>query len=236
MKYSIERANERGHANHGWLKSNFSFSFSQYYNPEKIHFGLLRVVNDDDIAPGTGFGTHPHENMKIVTIPLSGALEHRDSMGHTSVIQSGEVQIMSAGSGITHSEYNHSKTEPLHLFQIWVFPREKNLQPRYDQKLFSEDDRKNKLQTLVSPDKVNGSLLIHQDAWFSRLDLTKGNSSSYSLNQKGHGLFLLVIEGEIEIAGEKLYTRDSIKIEDTEVVTVQAVNDAELLLIEVPMN
>jgi len=236
MKYSIERANERGHANHGWLKSNFSFSFSQYYNPEKIHFGLLRVVNDDDIAPGTGFGTHPHENMEIVTIPLSGALEHRDSMGHTSVIQSGEVQIMSAGSGITHSEYNHSKTEPLHLFQIWVFPREKNLQPRYDQKLFSEDDRKNKLQTLVSPDKVNGSLLIHQDAWFSRLDLTKGNSSSYSLNQKGHGLFLLVIEGEIEIAGEKLYTRDSIKIEDTEVVTVQAVNDAELLLIEVPMN
>lgn len=236
MKYSIERANERGHANHGWLKSNFSFSFSQYYNPEKIHFGLLRVVNDDDIAPGTGFGTHPHDNMEIVTIPLSGILEHRDSMGHTSVVNPGEVQIMSAGSGITHSEYNHSKTEPLHLFQIWVFPREKNLQPRYDQKLFSEDDRKNKLQTLVSPDKVNGSLLIHQDAWFSRLDLTKGNSSSYSLNQKGHGLFLLVIEGEIEIAGEKLYTRDSIKIENTEVVTVQAVNDAELLLIEVPMN
>ncbi len=236
MKYFIERANERGHVNHGWLKSNFSFSFSEYYNPEKIHFGLLRVVNDDDIAPGTGFGTHPHDNMEIVTIPLSGALEHRDSMGHTSVIKPGEVQIMSAGSGITHSEYNHSKTEPVRLFQIWVFPREKNLQPRYDQKLFSEDDRKNKIQTLVSPDKVNDSILIHQDAWFSRLNLTEGNSSTYSLHQKGHGLFLLVINGEIEVAGEKLSTRDSIKIENMETVTVKAVKDAELLLIEVPMN
>jgi redox-sensitive bicupin YhaK (pirin superfamily) len=234
-KTTIERANDRGEANHGWLHSRFSFSFADYRNPNKVHFGLLRVLNDDEVAGGQGFGKHPHDNMEIVSIPLQGELEHKDSMGTSAVIKPGEVQIMSAGTGIVHSEFNHSKTEPVKFLQIWVFPKEINIKPRYDQKAFSVEDRKNKLQTVVSPNQGEG-IWINQDAWFTRTDLTKDNSITYKLHKAGHGLFLFVLNGEVSLLNEKLSRRDSITIEGADSIDIKSGSDAELLFIEVPMS
>lgn len=235
MKTIVHRAETRGMADHGWLKSYHTFSFASYYNPERMNFGLLRVLNDDTVAAGMGFGKHPHDNMEIVSIPLKGSLEHQDSMGNKMVIGLNEVQIMSAGSGVRHSEYNHSKTEEVKFLQIWVFPKERNIEPRYEQKVFSPEDRKNKFKTVVSPYKEDGSLWINQDAYFVLGDLDGGKALTYTLNDKSHGVYLFVLEGSVEAGGEKLNRRDAIGISETESFEVKASENAEVLLIEVPM-
>jgi len=234
-KKVIHRAHTRGHANHGWFNSHHTFSFAGYYNPERMSFGLLRVLNDDVVAPGMGFGTHPHDNMEIISIPLKGSLAHRDSTGTQEVIRTNEVQIMSAGSGITHSEYNGSSTEPVNFLQIWVFPKELNIQPRYGQKAFKPEDRQNKLQTVISPDKNGEALWINQDAWFTLGSLQDGFSEEYTFHKAGNGLYAFVLEGEVEIDGEKLGKRDGMGISEAEKVQLQASGDAELLLMEIPM-
>lgn len=235
MKTILQKAGERGHADHGWLKTNYSFSFSNYYDPAKVHFGLLRVLNDDIIAGGMGFGMHPHDNMEIVTIVLEGAVRHQDSMGNTEVIRSGEVQIMSAGTGITHSEVNDSEDVPLKLLQIWVFPKEKNITPRYEQKILDLKKHVNSMEAVVAPDKENGALWINQDAWFLLGSYKEEMSFSYSPRKKGNGLYIFVIEGSAEVAGERLGKRDSLSVEDYENLNIKAVPGAELLFIDVPM-
>ncbi|MDX5435711.1 MAG: pirin family protein [Pontibacter sp.] len=231
----IHRADTRGHANHGWLDSHHTFSFAHYYDPERMGFGLLRVLNDDVVSGGMGFGTHPHDNMEIVSIPLSGSLAHRDSTGTQEVIQTNEVQIMSAGSGLTHSEFNASKTDSVNFLQIWVFPKERDIAPRYEQKAYKPEDRQNKLQTVIAPDKQDGTLWINQDAWFTLGTLKNGFAQDYALHKQGNGVYAFVIEGEVELDGEKLGKRDGMGISDTDSISIKASGDAELLLIEVPM-
>ncbi|TNE80321.1 MAG: pirin family protein [Bacteroidetes bacterium] len=233
MKTIIHRAESRGHANHGWLDTHHTFSFASYMNPERMHFGALRVLNDDIIQGGTGFGTHPHENMEIVSIPLSGGLEHKDSTGRHKVIVTGDVQIMSAGSGIYHSEYNHHKDQKTNFLQIWVFPKTANIAPRYDQKLYEAKDRKNKWQTVVSP-KEGEALYINQDAWFSLADLEKEKSLSYTRNKAESILYLFVIDGEVSLGTETLKRRDGMGISDADIKDLKATADAQLLLMEVP--
>lgn len=235
MKKIIHKADSRGHADHGWLNAHHSFSFANYYNPERVRFGLLRVLNDDIVQPGEGFGTHPHDNMEIVTIPLRGELAHKDSTGNKEVIHANEVQIMSAGSGLTHSEFNNSKTDETNLLQIWVFPKERDIKPRYDQKVFKPEDRLNKIQTLVSP-KDENALWINQDAYFSRTDLEKNKSVEYELNTKKNGVYIFLIDGKIEIDGEIISKRDAIGIQDTDKIKIKAEEKSEVLIIEVPLN
>lgn len=236
MKTVLHRADTRGHANHGWLDSYHTFSFGGYNDPARIHFGALRVLNDDVVKGGAGFGQHPHDNMEIVSIPLRGALEHSDNTGGKGIIQSGEVQIMSAGSGISHSEKNASKTEDVNFLQIWIFPKERNIQPRYDQKLFSANDRQNKFQIIVSPEKDNGALWINQDAWFSLGKLESGVSTEYTIHKSENGVYAFIIEGEVTIGEHKLNKRDGFGVWDVEKIVITADQDAEVLLIEVPMN
>lgn len=232
----IHKADTRGHANHGWLNSYHSFSFASYYDPERMGFGLLRVLNDDTVAPGMGFGAHPHDNMEIVSIPLSGELAHKDSTGNAKVIKTNEVQIMSAGTGLTHSEFNNSKTEPVKFLQIWVFPKERDIKPRYEQKNFNPEDRVNKFQTVVSPDKEDEAIWINQDAWFSLASLQPGFSEDYVLHGKEHhGVYAFVLDGEVEIEGVKLSKRDGMGIYNTDKLNIKADSTCELLLIEVPM-
>ncbi len=235
MKKVIHRSNSRGIANFGWLNSKHTFSFGQYYDPDRVNFGMLRVLNDDIVIGGAGFPTHPHSNMEIVSIPLKGALAHRDSTGTEKIIDTGEVQIMSAGSGLTHSEYNASKTDEVNFLQIWVFPKEENIEPSYDQKRFDPSGRKNVLQTVVSPDK-NGSLKIHQDAWFSLADIDANQLIEYDIHKSGNGVYVFVIEGEIEVEGESLAKRDAIGISEINKTTVKSLNDSKILIMEVPMN
>lgn len=235
MKTKIQRANERGFADHGWLRANHSFSFANWYDPTKMHFGAMRVLNDDIIAGGKGFGAHPHDNMEIVTIPLSGAVAHKDSTGTEGVISKGDVQIMSAGTGITHSEYNASKSEPLNLFQVWVFPKIKNIKPRYEQKTFDENERINKWQIVASPDEKDGGVWINQDAVFSLSHAGKATTVIYKNKFKGNGVYVMVIDGEVEINGHLLNKRDAIEITDTDEVSIDIKSDADLLAIEVPM-
>lgn len=236
MQTVFHAAGSRGVANHGWLKSFHTFSFANYFNPDRVRFGLLRVLNDDTIAGGTGFGTHPHDNMEIVSIPLSGALEHRDSMGNSSVIRSGEVQIMSAGTGITHSEYNHSEAEECKFLQIWVLPKQRNITPRYDQKVFVPHDQKNTFLTVVSGDKTSKEALwINQDAYFVLGELEAGKETSYSIQHSGNGVYIFVLDGEIEVADKKLTKRDGFGVWETNSVTVKSLTNASVLLIEVPM-
>lgn len=234
-KTVLHKAETRGHANHGWLNTHHTFSFAQYYNPDRMGFGLLRVLNDDEVAAGMGFGTHPHDNMEIVSIPLAGALEHQDSTGNREVIHTNEVQIMSAGSGLTHSEYNHSKTEKVNFLQIWVFPKKRNITPRYEQKKFDPADRQNKLQTVVAPDGEGGAIWINQDAWFSLGNFTAGYSGTYTLHKEGNGLYAFVLEGSVEIEGQQLNRRDGLGISEFSSVEIKAPANAELLLLEVPM-
>ena len=235
MQTTIHRAETRGHADHGWLDTHHTFSFAGYHNPERMHFGVLRVLNDDVMDPGMGFGSHPHDNMEIISIPLSGSLEHKDSMGTTSVIKTNDVQIMSAGTGVIHSEYNHSKKDKVNFLQIWVFPKEGNIAPRYDQKMFSPEERQNRFQTVVSPERDNGSIWINQDAWFSLGNLDKGVETHYKLNRDGNGVYAFVIKGDVELAGESLKQRDGMGVWDTEKLNIKAGSDAEILLMEVPM-
>lgn len=235
MKTILHKADERGHANHGWLDAHHSFSFGQWYNPEKIHFGKLRVLNDDIVKAGYGFGEHPHDNMEIITIPLKGALEHKDNTGGHGVIQKNDVQVMSAGSGIKHSEFNHSKTEDVNLFQLWIFTNQQNVTPRYDQKTFDPADRKNKFQTIVSP-FGNEGLWIYQDAWISLIDIDSNKEINYKINKKGNGVYVFVIEGKIEIDNSFLGKRDAIGISETDELTIKTNSKSEILLVEVPMN
>jgi len=235
MKTTLHKAASRGHADHGWLNSYHTFSFAGYSNPERVHFGMLRVLNDDIVEGGMGFGRHPHDNMEIISIPLKGSLEHGDNTGGHGIIKSGEVQIMSAGSGIAHSEKNASVIEEVNFIQIWVFPKEKNITPRYDQKEFKAEERINKLQTIVSPDKDSGALWINQDAWFNLGNLTKGFSTEYDIKKKGNGVYAFIIEGDVTINGQALNKRDGFGISDTDKISITADSDAEVLLMEVPM-
>lgn len=238
MKTTLYRASSRGHAYHGWLDTYHTFSFANYYNPERINFGALRVVNDDIVKGGEGFGTHPHDNMEIVSIPLYGDLEHKDSMGHTEVIRAGEVQVMSAGTGITHSEYNSNEDKPVNFFQIWVFPDKRNVTPRYDQRAFDYIHSKNQLVQIVGPkdDANNRGLWIHQNAWFNIGTFEKGKEIEYTIKGKGNGVFAMVVEGEFTVEGQKLHHRDGFGIQDTDTVKITANSDnARILLIDVPM-
>jgi redox-sensitive bicupin YhaK (pirin superfamily) len=236
MKKIYYPANERGHNDIGWLKANFSFSFGPYYNADKMHFGVLRVLNDDIIDGGGGFGTHAHDNMEIISIPLSGAIEHKDSMGNIGVIHAGEVQVMSAGSGITHSEYNHSKTEATNALQIWLFPKERNIKPRYDQKNFTDAMKINALTKLISPDKNStDTLWINQDATFSMGDFEAGQQIKYAIKIPENGVYLFVIEGTAKIDGTILNKRDALGVYEIRSFTIETEARSRLLLIEVPM-
>ncbi|HRE10570.1 MAG TPA: pirin family protein [Ignavibacteria bacterium] len=235
MKTTLHKAETRGKADHGWLNSHHTFSFASYHNPERVRFGLLRVLNDDIVHAGEGFGTHPHDNMEIISIPLSGALAHKDSTGNEHVINTGDVQIMSAGSGLYHSEYNASKKEAVNFLQIWVFPKERDIEPRYDQRSYDPDDRKNKFQLVVSPEKESSSLWINQDSYFSLTDLEKGSSIEYKLHNPANGIYLFLIEGSIRAGDIQLNKRDGLGIEDTNSINLTAAENSQLLLIEVPM-
>lgn len=236
MKMTIQKAFDRGGADHGWLNAKHYFSFAGYHNPEKVHFGLLRVLNDDTIAGGTGFPAHPHDNMEIVTIPLSGALQHKDNTGGEGVIKAGDVQIMSAGSGVKHSEFNASKTEDATLFQVWIFPKLRNIKPRYDQRSFDINDRINKWQVVVSPNETDNALWINQDARFSLTKLEAGKMLTYENAFKGNGVYLVVVNGSVEIDGKQFSKRDAVGIADADQFSIKANEDAELMAIEIPMN
>lgn len=236
MKTILHKADTRGHASHGWLNSYHTFSFARYYDPERIHFGALRVLNDDTVAGGMGFGAHPHDNMEIISIPTSGDLEHKDNMGNTQVIRQGDVQVMSAGTGIQHSEKNKNENQEVKFFQIWVFPNKANVEPRYDQKNFSAADKKNKLLTVVSPLGTNdGGVQVHQDAWFSLGKLDKDFAVNYNLKNKENGVYAFVMEGDLTINGQKLNRRDGLGITETDNLEIKADTDAEILLMEVPV-
>ncbi len=235
MLKKITRSKDRGYFDYGWLKTFHTFSFSSYYNTERMNFGKLRVLNDDTIAPATGFDLHPHDNMEIITIPFTGELRHGDSEGHTQVIKPGDVQVMSAGSGIRHSEFNNLETDSVNLFQIWIFPKERNINPRYDQKTFNSADRQNKFQLIASSDKNSGNLWINQDAWLWLANISRDMSQNYNLKQNGNGIFIINIEGKISVADEILDKRDSIELQDVSEIEIKALEDSEILLIEVPM-
>lgn len=237
MEKIIHKAPERGFADHGWLKAAHSFSFANFYDENRIHFGKLRVLNDDIVAPSNGFGMHPHKDMEIITIPLAGALKHADNMGNEAVIKTGEVQVMSAGRGVYHSEFNASGTEPVNLFQIWIFTNEQGHKPRYDQKKFSPDDRNGKWQLLVSPDGKNDSLWIHQNAFISAIDSGENTETTYELNASGNGTYFMVIEGEAEIEGTQLEKRDAAGFWNfNQPLKIRLGKSARLLAVEVPMN
>jgi len=236
MKAIIHRASSRGHANHGWLNTYHTFSFADYFNQERIHFGALRVLNDDWIDGGRGFGRHPHDNMEIVTIMLEGELKHSDSMGHTQVLHENEVQAMSAGTGIFHSEMNNLPDKPVRLLQIWVFPEQRDVKPRYEQKVFDPQLRKNQWQLLAGPDPQNGEMDIKQQAWFSRIDLAEGKETIYNLYNKQNGVYLFVVDGSIKFDGEQqLQKRDGAGIWEFDSLGIRAFENSELLAIEVPM-
>ncbi len=232
MKKEIIKASERGITNFGWLNSKHTFSFGQYQNYTRMGFGLLRVINDDIVAAGEGFGTHPHSNMEIISIPLKGNLAHKDSTGNEEVIRTGDVQIMSAGRGLTHSEYNYSQTEEVHFLQIWVKPKELNIEPRYQQKTFDLETRINNLQVIVAPNNQN-SVWINQDCWFSQIKLLD-SKFTYNLNKPSNGVYLFVISGEVNIENENLQARDGIGISEADSINLSA-TEAEVLFIEVPM-
>lgn len=234
MKTVLHRADTRGHANHGWLDTHHTFSFANYYEPSRMHFGVLRVLNDDVVAGGRGFGRHPHDNMEIISIPLKGDLEHQDSMGNKFVIKHGDVQVMSAGTGIYHSEKNNSNAEAVNFLQIWVMPKERDIEPRYDQISFDPADRLNKWQRVVSP-KEAGAVWINQDAYFSLGRIEAGKSLAYELVEKGNGVYAFVLSGEVKIAGEQLGPRDGMGLWDLTDTEISANSDAEVLLMDVPM-
>jgi quercetin 2,3-dioxygenase len=232
----LHKVDTRGDANHGWLHSKHTFSFANYHNPERMHFGVLRVLNDDTVAAGMGFGTHPHDNMEIISIPLEGDLEHKDSMGNVALIKNGDIQVMSAGSGVTHSEYNKDRDQQVKFLQIWVFPNKRNVTPRYDQITLKLEDRKNKLQQILSPNPDDEGVWIHQNAWFHLGNFDKGVGTEYQLKGKGNGLYIFDLKGDLKINEQLLNTRDGYGIWDTDKVSITAESDAEFLLMEVPMD
>jgi redox-sensitive bicupin YhaK (pirin superfamily) len=234
MNTILHTADSRGHANHGWLDAHHTFSFAGYYDPRRVHFGALRVLNDDRVAPGMGFGMHPHDNMEIITIALEGSLKHKDNMGSEGVIRPGDVQVMSAGTGVEHSEFNPSDKEMVNLLQIWVFPNQRQVKPRYDQKHF--DGVSNGLELVVAPDESEGALWIHQDAWFSLGQLDKGKSLTYTERKKGNGSYIFVISGALTVDGQKVGNRDGLGLTDFDSVNITADADARFLIMDVPMS
>ena len=235
MKTILHKANERGHANHGWLNAYHSFSFANWYNPEKIQFGMLRVLNDDTIAGGMGFGTHPHDNMEIITIPLEGDLAHKDSMGNSAVIKTGDIQVMSAGTGVEHSEFNPNADLQTKLFQIWLFPKYRDVAPRYQQITLDKSLQKNNFAQILSPNQDDAGVWIHQDAWFYLSDFDAGFSKKLVLKKAGNGFYIMTIEGVIEVNGEKLEKRDALGIWNTNEIEVKATTNARFLVMEIPM-
>jgi quercetin 2,3-dioxygenase len=236
MKTIIHKANSRGHADYGWLKTWHSFSFANYYHPERVHFGMLRVLNDDTIAPGEGFGMHPHDNMEIVTIPLEGIVEHKDSMGHATQLPTGEIQVMSAGTGVYHSEYNPQAEKELKLLQIWVFPEKRNTEPRYDQISLKDLTEQDHLHQIVSPEAGQTGAWIGQKAWFHLGKLSKGWKGEYSFKGKDTGLYAFLIEGKVDLSGQILERRDGLGISETEHIDINVLEPSWLLLMEVPMD
>ena len=236
MKKVFHPASSRGAADHGWLQAKHSFSFANYYNSERVQFGALRVLNDDIIAPGMGFGTHPHDNMEIITIPLDGALEHKDSMDNIGVIETDEIQVMSAGSGVYHSEYNKNKDQSVSLLQIWVFPNKKNVTPRYDQKNIKDLKKVNSFYPIVTPNQNGPGMWIHQDAWFHLGEFDKETRINYNIKKKGNGVYAFLIDGSVKIDGESLEKRDALGVWDTENFELLANQSSRILLIEVPLN
>ena len=235
MKSILHKAETRGHANHGWLNSYHSFSFANYHNPERMNFGVLRVLNDDTVSGGKGFGTHPHDNMEIISIPLEGDLEHQDNMGNQTVIKQGDVQILSAGTGIMHSEHNKNKDEQVKFLQIWIFPNKKNLAPRYDQVSVRDLQKKNELYQVLSPNADDAGVWVNQDAWFYMGDLDKGISQDYKIHKEGNGVYVFVLEGDVSINDQKLNKRDGFGIWEINKFNVTANSNAKVLLMEVPM-
>lgn len=232
----LHKAATRGHANHGWLDSHHTFSFANYHNPDRMHFGVLRVLNDDRVDAGMGFGKHPHDNMEIISIPLEGDLEHQDSMGNTAVIKKGDIQVMSAGTGIYHSEFNKNKDRLTKFLQIWVYPNKRNVTPRYDQISLDEKDRHNKLQQILSPNPDGAGVWIHQDAWFHLGKFDKGITTEYKLKKEGNGIYAFVIKGDFNIGNISLNERDGLGIWSTSAIAIESLSqDAEILLMEVPM-
>lgn len=235
MNTVLHKANTRGHADHGWLDTNHSFSFANYYNPERMNFGVLRVLNDDRVAAGRGFGTHPHDNMEIISIPLEGDLEHKDSMGNLGVIKQGDVQVMSAGTGVYHSEYNKNEHKDVKFLQIWVFPNKKNVTPRYDQITLEPSKMKNDLHQILSPDPNDEGVWIHQNAWFHLGELEAGKKINYDLKDKNNGVYAFVIEGNVNIENEDLAKRDGMGVWETPNLSIEAKSNAKVLLMEVPV-
>ena len=235
-KTIFHAADKRGHANHGWLNAHHSFSFAGYHDPSKVHFGALRVLNDDIIAGGTGFGRHPHDNMEIITLALDGVLAHKDSMGHEQTIEPNEVQVMSAGTGLEHSEYNHDAKKSANILQTWIFPNKRNVQPRYNQATLPATGRVNKLQTIVSPIGTQDSeLQIHQDAWIYRTTLEAGHDVTLKPHNANSGFYIFLIDGKIKADEQELNKRDAVGISETDSVTLSAINTSDVLIFEVPM-
>jgi redox-sensitive bicupin YhaK (pirin superfamily) len=236
MKTTIHRADSRGVAKHGWLHSRHTFSFAGYYDPNRMGFGKLRVINDDIVDGGAGFGTHPHDNMEIISIPLHGSLHHQDSMGNQHIINAGDVQIMSAGTGLTHSEYNGSDTEPVNFLQIWVYPKFRNIKPRYGQVTLDPELQRNQFAVVVSPNEQANAVTINQDAWFAMGEFEAGSSARYESKQTGNGIYLFVIEGEVSVDTETLQKRDAMAISNSDAVNIEINKPGKLLAIEVPIN
>ena len=236
MKTIYHSAETRGNANHGWLKANHSFSFAQYYDPERMNFGALRVLNDDTIAPGKGFGTHPHDNMEIITIPLKGDLEHKDSMGNVGAIKEGEIQVMSAGTGVYHSEYNKNKDKPINLLQLWVIPKTRNVKPRYDQKPLREYKKTNAFYQILSPNQDDGGMWIHQDAWFHMGEFNQTTETEYITKKQGNGIYIFVIEGVFKVGDQQLNQRDALGVWEVKKISFVAEPNSKVLLVEVPMS
>lgn len=235
MKKILHKAGSRGHANHGWLNSYHTFSFANYYDPARMNFGVLRVLNDDEVAPGMGFGTHPHQNMEIVSIPLEGDLEHKDSMGNVAVIRAGDIQAMSAGTGVSHSEYNKNRDASVKFLQIWILPKKANVTPRYDQITLDPDKLKNRFTQIISPNPEDEGIWIHQDAWFHLGVFDAGEAHTYDFRKSGNGLYVFVLEGSCKVAGETLQKRDGLGIWETDSLDFQMESPGRLLLMEVPM-
>lgn len=235
MNTVIHKAATRGHANHGWLNSHHTFSFANYQNPERMNFGVLRVLNDDEVHAGKGFNTHPHDNMEIISIPLEGDLEHKDSMGNLALIKEGDVQVMSAGSGIYHSEYNKNEDKDVKFLQIWMFPNKKNVTPRYDQISIRDIEKKNKFYQVLSPNKDDQGVWVNQDAWFNLGKFTKGSSDQYNIQKTGNGVYIFVLEGDVEVNGEQLSKRDGMGVWDIETINLKAIDNAHVLIMDVPM-
>ncbi|MEH6536097.1 MAG: pirin family protein [Psychroserpens sp.] len=238
MKTIVDKSDTRGVANHGWLKSYHTFSFASYQNAERMNFGALRVLNDDLVKPKMGFGTHPHQNMEIISIPLKGALSHKDNMGNKRAIEVGEVQVMSAGTGLTHSEFNDSKTDAVNFLQLWITPEEMSVEPNYEQRVFSSEGKKNQLQTVVAPkDKIEGDALpISQQAYIYRTHLDADMAIDINMKSEDNGLYIFVVDGEVEVANNTLGKRDAIGVSETEHIEIKSNSNSELVIVEVPMN